>query len=129
MEHLTSWLASPGLAAYRLMAGTGGAVCRVNGEVVPCEKLWEGFKWFASAGVGFAVALFLLGIIALIFWLKMLIHAIRMPIEHKPVWILVLLLTGLLGAIIYYFAVKRSSLKPPAIPATPLGTTSLPPTT
>ncbi|MEK7585128.1 MAG: PLDc N-terminal domain-containing protein [Patescibacteria group bacterium] len=84
----------------------------------------------AGLGFGLAALVFVIGIIAFIFWLMMLIHAIKHPIEYKPVWILVLLLTGLLGAIIYYFAVKRRtpSLAPAqtvVTPPTPPGPTAM----
>ncbi len=101
-------LASPGASAYRLMSATG-AVCKINGEVVPCDQLWEGFKWFAGLGLGAMAVLFIIGILAFIFWLMMLIHAIKQPIEHKPLWIIILLFFGFIGAVVYYFAVKRST--------------------
>jgi hypothetical protein len=39
----------------------------------------------------------------------MLVDAIKKPIQHKPLWIIILLLFGIVGAIVYYFAVKRSA--------------------
>ena len=115
-------LVSPMISGYRMIAASG-AVCKINGEVVPCEKLWEGVKWLTTgAGIGVVVAVFAIGIVAFFFWFMMLVHAIKNPIEHKPIWILVLLLTGLIGAIIYYFAVKRAS------PLIPSPTSSIPPT-
>ena len=115
-----SFLASPAVSAYRLISATG-AVCKVNGQVVPCEQVWDSFKWFAGAGIGLVVVFFLVGILAFIFWLLMVIDAIKRDIEHKPIWILVLLLSGILGAIIYYFAVKRKAklVAPSATPLTP----------
>ncbi len=120
MEHLMSWLASPVLSAYSFVSASG-AVCKINGEVVPCEKLWESFKWFAEIGIGLVAVFFIVGILFFILWLLMLIHAIKNPIEHKPVWVLVLLLTGILGAIVYYFAVKRAKPTVPSVtPVLPL---------
>jgi len=37
----------------------------------------------------------------------MLIHAVSKPIENKALWIIILVFTGVIGAIIYYFVVKR----------------------
>lgn len=87
---------------------SGKATCTLNGQNVPCEQLAKSFKSFLGWGIGgilFFLALFLL---ITIFWIAMLVHAIKYPIEHKPVWILILLITGILGAIVYYFAVKKA---------------------
>lgn len=49
-------------------------------------------------------------VLAIIFWIKMLIDAInrKYPNENdKTVWILVIVLVGIIGAIIYYFSVKK----------------------
>jgi hypothetical protein len=45
----------------------------------------------------------------LVFWILMLIDAIKRPLaeQEKIVWIIVLALTGFIGAIIYYFLVRR----------------------
>ena len=120
MNQFMSFLVSPAVSAYRLVSATG-AICKVNGQVVPCEQVWNSFKWFAGAGVGLIALFFLVGILAFIFWLFMLIDAIKRDIEHKPIWILVLLLTGLIGAIVYYFAVKRKArmVPPPVAPMAP----------
>ncbi len=45
-----------------------------------------------------------------VFWIWMLVHAIKSDIDYKPVWILVLWFLHFFGAIIYYFAVKREYL-------------------
>ena len=59
---------------------------------------------FAGLGIIFVV----LGLALTIFWVWMLVHAIRHDIYYKPVWILVLWFLNIFGAIIYYFAVKRN---------------------
>ncbi len=53
---------------------------------------------------------FSLGIIIFVFWLFMLIDCLKREFksdEEKLVWILVLILTGLIGAILYYFLIKN----------------------
>ena len=48
-------------------------------------------------------------VIAIIFWIRMLIDSINRKYKSendKIVWVLVIVLLGLLGAIIYYFVVK-----------------------
>lgn len=81
--------------------------CKVNGQIVPCDQMmgqmWSFLKLFGSIWIG-AMILFL---ISGIFWLIMLIDAIRYETDHKAIWIIVMLFTSTLGAIIYYFVVKR----------------------
>ncbi|MBU5689839.1 MAG: PLD nuclease N-terminal domain-containing protein [Candidatus Aenigmatarchaeota archaeon] len=45
------------------------------------------------------------------FWLWMLIDAINRQFENKTVWIIVMVLTGFLGAILYFFIVRRKLKK------------------
>ncbi|MCX6749545.1 MAG: PLDc N-terminal domain-containing protein [Candidatus Pacearchaeota archaeon] len=58
-------------------------------------------------------AIFLLiaiSIAAFVFWIMMLIDSIKRKFKNdteKIVWVLVIILTGILGAIIYYFVAKR----------------------
>ena len=61
----------------------------------------------------FILFMFVLMIGGLVFWIFMLIDCAKRPMKDndKVVWILVLALTSYLGAVIYYFAVKRSSKK------------------
>ncbi|MCX6764482.1 MAG: PLD nuclease N-terminal domain-containing protein [Candidatus Nealsonbacteria bacterium] len=85
--------------------------CTVNGKEVSCDEmnsfLSDGAKGFLALGLGFFIVSLTVGLISFIFWLMMLIHAIKKPIESKPVWIILMIFTGIFGAIIYYFAVKR----------------------
>jgi hypothetical protein len=83
------------------------ATCKVNGKIVPCAQLGNQFKAFADWGIGLVVLLLILAIWATIFWFRMLIHAITHDIDNKPLWIIIILFTHLVGAFIYYRAVKR----------------------
>lgn len=56
------------------------------------------FVWFFFVAVG---------IFGSIFWIWMLIHAATNEIKDKVVWVLVLIFTHIIGAVIYYFVVKR----------------------
>ena len=59
----------------------------------------------------FWIIMWIIGILGFIFWVIMLIDAIRRTNwkqeSDKTLWILIIVLVGLLGAIIYYFAEKR----------------------
>ncbi len=50
---------------------------------------------------------FAIGILSTVFWFMMIIHAAKHNIENKTVWVIVIVLTGIIGALIYYFVVKR----------------------
>lgn len=56
------------------------------------------------------VIIIFLGFLGTIFWVWMLVHCIlnkKVRDVEKLIWILVLIFTHLLGAILYYFLVKR----------------------
>lgn len=69
----------------------------------------------ALAGVAiFLVILWIffaaLGILAIIFWIFMLVDVAKRSFKNetdKVLWILVIVLAGLIGSIVYYFVVKR----------------------
>ena len=94
----------------QIVVGADGK-CTINGVEVDCEQAMENFGKGVGAFVGFSFAFMLIvlvvGILAFIFWIMMLVHAIKYPVENKVLWIILMVLAGVLGSIIYYFAVKR----------------------
>jgi uncharacterized protein YneF (UPF0154 family) len=47
----------------------------------------------------------------------MIVHAAKHDVENKAMWIILMVFTGIVGALIYYFVVKRKFSKqftPPA---------------
>lgn len=97
------------LAGIALAQGQGN--CFVNGKEVPCAEAIAQFKSAVGLGIGAIVGLVALGLTAFVFWLMMLIHAASKPIENKAMWIIILIFTGIFGAIVYYFVVKRKFSK------------------
>jgi hypothetical protein len=72
-----------------------------------------------AAGAGLAIGsmiflgiLSIVGLVLFIFWILMLVDVFKRTNWKQPndktIWIVVVILLGYLGAIIYYFAVKRS---------------------
>ena len=62
----------------------------------------------------FFVSIFAIAVLAIIFWIFMLVDAARRNFKDendKVVWILIVVLLGLLGAIIYYFVIKIKDKK------------------
>lgn len=56
------------------------------------------------------IPFFVLFIALTIFWVMMLIDCIRRDFKDKVVWVLLFLFFGYLGAILYYFLVKRKNI-------------------
>jgi hypothetical protein len=78
---------------------------------------------FFGLALGAIIVLGIIGIASFVFWLLMFIHAVSKPIENKALWIVILIFTGAIGAIVYYFVVKKkfdlqekSKTQPPSVP-------------
>jgi hypothetical protein len=78
---------------------------------------------FFGLALGAIIVLGMIGIASFVFWLLMFIHAASKPIENKVLWIIILIFTGVIGAIVYYFVVKKkfdlqekSKIQPPSVP-------------
>ena len=88
------------------------ATCRVNGEEVPCGDVGRAIGGFLGLGIGIFIFIAVVGIAATVFWIMMIVHAASHPIENKAIWIILMVLTGIIGAIVYYFVVKRKFSQP-----------------
>jgi len=58
--------------------------------------------------------IFCLAIFALVFWILMLVDAVNRKFEkedEKVVWVLIIALLHFIGALVYYFVVKRNNPK------------------
>ena len=61
------------------------------------------------------LALIVVGLLGMVLWILMLLDCVKRKFDgenEKVVWILVLALTHVIGAVIYYFLVKRRDSKP-----------------
>lgn len=88
------------------------ATCTVNGREVPCPNV---SGWILLI----PVIMFGIGIVLFAFWLWMLIDAIMNQKEDKAMWVILIILLSVLGAIIYYFTQKRKRKTVPTAPTTP----------
>jgi hypothetical protein len=112
------------LAVANKAALAAGTICRVNGEIVPCDQLGSQMSGYFGWMI-FAFLLFIaFGIWSTVFWVMMIVHAATNDVENKAIWVVLMVFTGIVGAVAYYFAVKRK-FKPqtasasPAAPAAP----------
>jgi cytochrome c oxidase assembly factor CtaG len=58
----------------------------------------------------FMLLMLVIGILALVFWIYMLVDSIKRKYKDhndKIVWVLVIVFLGIIGALVYYFVVKR----------------------
>lgn len=61
--------------------------------------------------MGFGVMMMfwsLIGLLAFIFWIWMLIDCLKRNFEDKIIWVIVIILLNIVGAILYYFMVKKN---------------------
>lgn len=78
------------------MAAETTAAVAVGGFVIFFILLW--------------VLFFAVGILALIFWIFMIVDVASRKFKQendKIMWILIVILTGIIGAAIYYFMIKK----------------------
>lgn len=80
------------------------AQCTLNGRDVPCEDMpvWFWVIWpvFCCVWVVFVG-----------FWIWMLVDVIKNKGDNQMMWILIILLTGVLGAAVYFFMGRGKSSK------------------
>ena len=88
-----------------VLASSTLAECTLNGEVVPCDQMWEEIWWiFPLIGIGLII-----GALFMAFWIWMLVDCATREFNDKVVWIIVLMFAGIIGAIVYYFVIKKKN--------------------
>ena len=110
-----------GLMLIANQVAFAAAKCIVNGQEVDCAELGNKVKGFLGWWIGLVLVIVSLGIWATVFWIMMIVHAVRHQIDNKGIWIFVLIFTGIVGALIYYFSVKRkfnNQFSAPTMPMT-----------
>ncbi len=66
---------------------------------------------FGIFGLLFCLVFALISIFAFVFWIVMLLDCVKKKFKEdieKIVWVLVIIFTGIIGALIYYFVVKKN---------------------
>jgi uncharacterized BrkB/YihY/UPF0761 family membrane protein len=66
---------------------------------------------FVSLGFGILV-IFLVAILAMLFaslfWVMMLVDCAKRDFKDKTVWIIIIIFTNFLGAVLYYYIIKKA---------------------
>jgi len=91
------------------------AACKINGQEVPCDQVAPQATGILSLVFGafllFFIFMIIICIASFVIWLILLIDCIKRTnynkLDDKTIWILLLVFTGIIGAIIYYFMIKR----------------------
>ncbi len=81
--------------------------CTLNGEEIPCDELWNAAQPFLPV----MLLMMALALASVVFWIMMIVHAATHDIKDKAMWVILMVFTGIIGAIIYYFVVKREMKK------------------
>ena len=71
----------------------------------------------AVLGIGLIILVFwlffaIMGILGLIFWIFMIVDVVQRKFKNendKIVWVLVVILAGVIGALIYYFVIAKEN--------------------
>ena len=107
-----------GLTMISNQVALAAAKCTLNGQEIDCAELGNKVKGFLGWGIGGFLVIFALGILATVFWIMMIIHAAKHNVENKAMWIILMVFTGIVGALIYYFVVKRKFAQQFSAPTT-----------
>ncbi|VVB94678.1 Uncharacterised protein [uncultured archaeon] len=79
----------------------------------------RGSKLIGFVGIGIGVILIIAAALLFVFWLWMLIDCLKRPDDKfaavgnnaKLIWVLVIIFTGFIGALIYYFLIKKAEMQ------------------
>jgi NADH:ubiquinone oxidoreductase subunit 6 (subunit J) len=72
------------------------------------------FGGLVILAVLFGLVIFALAVLVFVFWISMLIDCLKRKFKEdseKIVWVIVIVFTGIIGALIYYFIVKTKDKK------------------
>ena len=92
--------------------------CILNGREVDCAEISGKVKGFIGLGIVSFLVIAAFGIWSTVFWIMMIIHVSKHNVENKSMWIILMVFTGFIGALIYYFVIKRKFNKHSSIAQT-----------
>lgn len=99
---------------------SGSAQCKLGSSTSSTKSSSSSYNYygdygkssfFSSSFFWILIVFLVIGLISFVFWLLMFIHCIKNDVENKALWIVLMVFTGIVGAIIYYFVVKRKTVK------------------
>lgn len=88
--------------------------CYIDGVLqATTNECTSAAKWILGIGAAIIIPILLVALVLLVFWVIMLVHAIRHEdLKDRNMWLLAMILGFIFGfsglvAIVYYFAAKR----------------------
>lgn len=99
--------------------------CTLNGQPIDCGELADKAAPFLGIGIGLIVLFVILSIVVFVYWLLMLLHAIRHNSPDRTLWIVVLVVSllmglALIGAVVYHLAEKKKAEQAGQPPVSPM---------
>lgn len=91
-----------------------GWMCNINGKQVPCDQVTKGIGTMLGIFGSIFIVLMIIALLATIFWIYMLVDCLKRKFKKdtdKVLWALVIFFLHFVGAVVYYFAVKRENHK------------------
>lgn len=88
--------------------------CNINGKQVPCDQITKGLGSLLGIFGSIFIVLFIIALLATIFWIYMLVDCLKRKFKNdtdKVLWAVVIFFLHFVGAVVYYFAVKRENHK------------------
>ena len=110
LKHITAWL-------LLLLCQTTFAItnCTLDGSGADCVQITEQATQQLTLGIGGLISIAAIVMAIIIFWLMMFIHALKHSFKNKALWVVIILLGNVIGAVVYYFAIERTFQEPPAV--------------
>lgn len=82
-------------------------ICTLNEQIIPCQSSHH----FPQLFFLFPFLMIPLAILAIVFWVMMLVDAVKHQKENKEIWIIIICLSQFFGAVIYWLFAKRGREK------------------
>lgn len=97
-----------------LVAQVAQTGCTLNDQPIDCAELADKAQPFIGLGIVIFATIFIIGLASFIFWLLMLIHAIKHKSPNRDTWIIILIISlvvglGFIGALVYLIVEKKKA--------------------
>lgn len=97
-----------------LLAEAVQSGCTLNDQPIDCAELADKAQPFIGLGIGIFVTIMFVALVSFIFWLLMLIHAIKHKSPNRDTWLIILVASfvlglGFIGALVYLIVEKKKA--------------------
>jgi len=98
------------LLAVLFFSALASAQCTLNGEQVRCDQIPN--LGLIIAGLSAFWLIFAIGVIVFVlvfgaFWVWMLVDCVKNDFKDRTMWLIIIVLTGILGAGLYFFMIRK----------------------